>query len=58
MKWFNKLPLVHWYNHEHHHSAIRFLTPAQRHSKLDESIPAERDKVYAAARNANPNRWL
>lgn len=49
--------LVHWYNHEHRHSAIRFITPAQRHLKLDEAILAERAKVYAAARNANPNRW-
>ena len=49
--------LVHWYNHEHRHSGIRFITPAQRHLKLDETILAERAKVYAAARNANPNRW-
>ena len=49
--------LVHWYNHEHRHSAIRFIAPAQRHLKLDEAILAERAEVYAAARNANPNRW-
>ena len=49
--------LVHWYNHEHRHSAIQFVTPAQRHLKLDEAILAERAKVYATARNANPNRW-
>ena len=49
--------LVHWYNHEHHHSAIGFVTPQQRHEKLDEAILSERTKVYAAARQANPNRW-
>ena len=49
--------LVHWYNHEHHHSAIRFVTPQQRHERLDEAILNERAKVYAAARQANPNRW-
>ena len=49
--------MVHWYNHEHRHSAIRFVTPAQRHLKLDQAILAERAKVYSAARNANPNRW-
>ena len=49
--------LVHWYNHEHCHSAIGFVTPQQRHEKLDEAILNERAKVYAAARQANPNRW-
>jgi putative transposase len=28
-------PFVQWYNHEHRHSAIRFVTPAQRHDGLD-----------------------
>ena len=49
--------LVHWYNHEHHHSAIGFVTPQQRHERLDEAILSERAKVYAAARQANPIRW-
>lgn len=49
--------LVHWYNQEHRHSAIRFVTPEQRHLKLDEAILGERAKVYAAARDAHPNRW-
>ena len=49
--------LVHWYNHEHQHSAICFVTPQQRHERLDEAILNERAKVYAAARQANPNRW-
>jgi len=49
--------LVHWYNHEHRHSAIGFVTPAQRHLQLDEAILNDRAKVYAAARDANPNRW-
>src|SRR6202047_909603 len=30
--------LVRWYNHEHRHSAIRFVTPAQRHANLDQDI--------------------
>lgn len=49
--------LVHWYNHEHQHSAIGFVTPQQRHERLDEAVLQERAKVYAAARQANPNRW-
>jgi putative transposase len=49
--------LVHWYNHEHRHSAIGFVTPAQRHMLLDQALLSARAKVYAAARDANPNRW-
>jgi transposase InsO family protein len=48
---------VHWYNHEHRHSAIRFVTPAQRHAGLDEALLRNRDEVYQAARAANPGRW-
>jgi len=49
--------LVHWYNHEHRHSAIRFVTPQQRHAGLDKSMLKNREVVYASARQANPNRW-
>jgi transposase InsO family protein len=49
--------LVHWYNLEHRHSAIRFVTPQQRHTGLDKSMLKNREVVYAAARTANPNRW-
>lgn len=48
---------VHWYNQEHRHSAIRFLTPDQRHAGLDPHILNNRAAVYAAARQANPQRW-
>ena len=49
--------LVHWYNNEHRHSAINFVTPDQRHELLDQSILQARDVVYEAARQAHPNRW-
>ena len=49
--------LVHWYNHEHRHSAIGFVTPAQRHMQIDQALLNDRTKVYATARDANPNRW-
>lgn len=49
--------LVHWYNHEHRHSAIRFVTPAQRHAGLDGAILGQRSAVYAIARAKNPLRW-
>jgi transposase InsO family protein len=53
--WVNGL--VDWYNHEHRHSAIRFVTPAQRHSGLDGVLLENRKAVYAAARSRHPQRW-
>ena len=49
--------LVEWYNHEHRHSAIRFVTPAQRHEGLDENLLDNRKAVYEAARARHPQRW-
>lgn len=48
---------VHWYNHEHRHSAIRFITPAQRHAGLEAALLRKRAEVYQAARAAHPERW-
>jgi transposase InsO family protein len=49
--------LVRWYNEEHRHSAIRFVTPAQRHANLDQDILLRRAALYEAARQRNPLRW-
>lgn len=49
--------LVEWYNHEHRHSAIRFVTPAQRHEGLDYNLLVKRKAVYEAACAQNPQRW-
>jgi transposase InsO family protein len=49
--------LVRWYNHEHRHSAIRFVTPAQRHANLDQDILNRRAALYESARQRNPLRW-
>lgn len=46
-----------WYNHEHCHSRIRFVTPAQRHRGEDHDILAKRHAVYQAARAMHPERW-
>ena len=46
-----------WYNNEHRHSAIRFVTPAQRHAGLDVEILRKRREVYAKARRRSPQRW-
>jgi putative transposase len=46
-----------WYNHELHHSGIRYVTPAQRHAGEDGAILAARHALYQQAREANPRRW-
>ena len=48
---------VSWYNHEHRHSAIRFVTPAQRHGGSDRELLARRRNVYEQARRRHPERW-
>lgn len=48
---------VAWYNTQHLHSAIRFVTPQQRHSGQDREILSNRKRVYQEARSKNPDRW-
>lgn len=48
---------VHWYNHEHRHSAIRYVSPAQRHDGAHVAILAARHALYQQARERTPARW-
>jgi len=48
---------VDWYNLEHRHSSIKFVTPDQRHRGEDDKILAGRDHVYNLARERHPERW-
>jgi putative transposase len=48
---------VRWYNHEHRHSGIRYVTPAQRHVGQDGPMLAARHALYQRARQSNPRRW-
>ena len=48
---------VFWYNTQHLHSSVRFITPDDRHNGNEESILANRRKVYENARSHHPNRW-
>ena len=48
---------VAWYNTEHRHSAIRYVTPDQRHSGADVAVLARRRSVYERARRRTPERW-
>ena len=52
VRWF-----VDWYNHEHLHSAIQFVTPAQRYAGQHTEILAHREEVYRQARARHPLRW-
>ena len=51
------LGFVRWYNTVHRHSAIRFVTPAQRHEGDDRKVLEKRKWLYEAARRRNPSRW-
>ena len=46
-----------WYNVEHRHSGIRYVTPTQRHAGEDHALLAARHEVYVNAREVNPRRW-
>jgi putative transposase len=48
---------IQWYSHEHRHSGIRFVTPAQRHHGLDQRLLDRRHAVYQLARSERPERW-
>ena len=48
---------MHWYNEEHRHSTIRFVTLAQRHAGLDVALLMTRKSVYEAAKLRHPERW-
>jgi putative transposase len=49
---------VQWYNYEHLHSGIRFVTPASRHALQDQAILERRALTYSEARRKNPARWI
>ena len=46
-----------WYNHVHQHSAIRFVTPEERHTGRETAILAHRHEVFERARQKHPERW-
>jgi putative transposase len=54
-EWVNEF--VDWYNNEHLHSGINFVTPSSRHEGRDGEILEKRKQVYEEAKKKNPNRW-
>lgn len=47
-----------WYNTEHLHSGIGFVTPEDRHQGRDLAILERRRAVYLEAFLQNPGRWI
>lgn len=54
-RWVDRF--VNWYNGMHRHSAIRYVTPDERHFGHEHDILARRRELYERARSANPERW-
>ncbi len=48
---------VGWYNAEHRHSGIKYVTPNQRHYGHADGICAIRQQTYEEARQRHPQRW-
>ncbi|MFZ1575559.1 MAG: integrase core domain-containing protein [Chromatiaceae bacterium] len=53
--WVDKF--VNWYNDQHFHSALKFVTPAQRQRGEDAELLVQSHAIYQAARAENPARW-
>ena len=47
-----------WYNEDHHHSALGFLTPAVVHYGLADGVREKRKQILAAAFAAHPERFV
>ena len=48
---------VRWYNTEHRHSKLRFVTPEQRHNGEDAVLLEQRKRVLEQAKQSMPSRW-
>jgi len=48
---------VRWYNFDHRHSGIRYVSPAQRQAGEDHAILAARHALYTKACELHPARW-
>jgi len=48
---------VRWYNEEHRHSALNWVTPMARHLGQERELLAHREATYEKARRRNPQRW-
>ena len=51
------LAFTRWYNQEHKHSGLKFISPVERHTGQDQEIMANRKVVYELAKARHPERW-
>lgn len=51
------LRFTRWYNHEHKHRNLKFVSPAERHRGDDQAIFRSRIALYEQARAKHPERW-
>jgi putative transposase len=51
------MQFIRWYNHQHKHSELKFVTPAQRHDGKANAILRRREQIYEAAKKHCPERW-
>ncbi len=54
-EWMTKF--VNWYNNEHMHTGLCYVTPAQRRKGEDKKIFENRNNTFELARLAHPERW-
>lgn len=48
---------VRWYNEEHRHSALNWVTPMARHTGEESKLLRRREETYRSARARHPERW-
>lgn len=48
---------VRWYNEEHRHSALNWVTPMARHNGEERELLRRREATYRRARQRHPERW-
>ncbi len=51
------LKFTNWYNEDHLHSGIKFVTPGCRHRGEDKDLLMKRELIYLQAQQKNPLRW-
>jgi len=51
------IKFIDWYNTEHKHSGLKFITPEQRHNGQYRQIMSQRKTVYQKAKTDRPDRW-
>lgn len=51
------ISFVEWYNNQHMHSGLKFITPHQRHVGDDDKVLKQRHQVYLEAQSRHPERW-